>query len=93
MDKALAPQKSVVTLPKLQTRHFVGKFHHCECIGINCVLAGWARPGLNDRELLAKGIECRGAIPANLINLPTGIADWTATPKPHRSPSQKDGRC
>ena len=34
------------------------KFHHCECIGINCVLAGWARAGMKDRELLAKGIEC-----------------------------------
>ncbi len=35
-----------------------GKFQHSECVGINCVLTGWARGGLNNQELLAKGIEC-----------------------------------
>ena len=35
-----------------------GKFNHCECIGINCVLSGWARTEMKDSELLAKGIEC-----------------------------------
>jgi hypothetical protein len=35
-----------------------GKFQRSECVGINCVLTGWARGGLNDQELLAKGIEC-----------------------------------
>jgi hypothetical protein len=34
------------------------KFGHCECIGINCVLTGWARTGMRDQELLAKGIGC-----------------------------------
>jgi hypothetical protein len=34
------------------------KFHRCECLGINCVLTGWAKAGLNDGELLAKGTEC-----------------------------------
>jgi hypothetical protein len=35
-----------------------GKFGRCECIGISCVLDGWARAGLSDQELLAKGMEC-----------------------------------
>jgi hypothetical protein len=34
------------------------KFGRYECIGINCVLAGWAREGIGDQQLLAKGIEC-----------------------------------
>jgi len=34
------------------------KFQHSECIGINRVLTGWARSGMSDDELLAKGIEC-----------------------------------
>jgi len=34
------------------------KFHHCECIGINAVLAGWTQSGISDSLLLAKGIEC-----------------------------------
>jgi hypothetical protein len=35
-----------------------GKFHRCECIGINSVLSGWARSDMKDANLLAKGIEC-----------------------------------
>lgn len=35
-----------------------GKFQRCECIGVNSVLTGWARSGLSDGELLAKGMEC-----------------------------------
>lgn len=35
-----------------------GKFQRCECIGINRVLSGWAKAGLNDGKLLAKGIDC-----------------------------------
>jgi hypothetical protein len=34
------------------------KFQHCECIGINAVLTGWARTPISDGELLQKGIEC-----------------------------------
>lgn len=34
------------------------KFHRGECIGLNCVLTGWAKTGMSDDELLAKGIEC-----------------------------------
>jgi hypothetical protein len=52
--------KAVLTMAEMVHDADLGddKFHHCECIGINCVLAGWARAGLHDRELLAKGIEC-----------------------------------
>lgn len=35
-----------------------GKFGRHECLGINAALTGWARNGLSDEELLAKGIEC-----------------------------------
>ena len=35
-----------------------GKFERHECEGINAVLGGWARNGLSDGELLAKGMEC-----------------------------------
>ena len=34
------------------------KFHRCECIGINSVLTGWAKGGMSDAELLAKGVDC-----------------------------------
>jgi hypothetical protein len=34
------------------------KFKRCECIGINAVLTGWARAGMADEELLARGMEC-----------------------------------
>lgn len=34
------------------------KFQRCECIGVNSVLSGWAKSGLSDGELLAKGIDC-----------------------------------
>jgi hypothetical protein len=34
------------------------KFGRYECIGINCVLTGWARTGMRDEELLAKGTGC-----------------------------------
>ncbi len=35
-----------------------GKFQRCECIGLNCILSGWARTSLSDAELLAKGMDC-----------------------------------
>jgi hypothetical protein len=34
------------------------KFGRKECIGINCVLTGWARTGMRDQDLLVKGIDC-----------------------------------
>jgi hypothetical protein len=34
------------------------KFQSNECIGINCVLNGWARAGIPDGKLLDKGIDC-----------------------------------
>jgi hypothetical protein len=34
------------------------KFHRCECVGINVVLAGWARSDMSDEELMEKGVEC-----------------------------------
>ena len=34
------------------------KFHRYECIGINCVLTGWAGTSLTDDELMAKGMDC-----------------------------------
>lgn len=33
------------------------KFARCECVGINCVMAGWARAGVSDHELLVKGMD------------------------------------
>ncbi len=35
-----------------------GKFQRGECIGLNRVLSGWARAGLSDAQLLAKGMDC-----------------------------------
>jgi len=38
------------------------KFQRCECVGINAVLGGWAKSGMNDNDLLCKGIECFEAL-------------------------------
>jgi hypothetical protein len=35
-----------------------GKFHRSECLGLNCVLSGWAKSPISDAELLAKGMDC-----------------------------------
>src|SRR6266478_1509910 len=35
-----------------------GRYQRTECIGINCVLTGWAKSTMTDAELLTKGIEC-----------------------------------
>ncbi len=35
-----------------------GRFQRCECVGLNIVLSGWAKSGMSDTDLLAKGIEC-----------------------------------
>ncbi|MDB6066511.1 MAG: Chromate resistance exported protein [Pedosphaera sp.] len=39
-----------------------GKFQRHECVGIDAVLRGWAKCGLKDQELLAKGIDCFEAL-------------------------------
>ena len=39
-----------------------GKFQTSECIGIDRVLKGWAKSGLPDDELLARGTECFEAL-------------------------------
>jgi hypothetical protein len=35
-----------------------GKFQTTACIGVDQVLKGWAKSGLSDEELLARGGEC-----------------------------------
>lgn len=35
-----------------------GKFRSTECVGIDCVLKGWARLGFSDEQLIEKGSEC-----------------------------------
>jgi hypothetical protein len=39
-----------------------GKFQAAECVGIDRVLKGWAKSGLSDDELLARGGECFDAL-------------------------------
>jgi hypothetical protein len=39
-----------------------GKFQMTGCIGIDLVLKGWAKSGLNDDELLKRGGECFDAL-------------------------------
>ncbi len=39
-----------------------GKFQTTECIGVDRVLKGWAKSGLSDEELLARGAECFEAL-------------------------------
>jgi hypothetical protein len=39
-----------------------GKFQLVECIGLNRVFEGWAKLGLSDEEILAKGLECFEAL-------------------------------
>ena len=34
------------------------KFHRVEGVGVECVFKGWAKQGLTDQEILAKGFEC-----------------------------------
>lgn len=53
-DKAVLQMGTMVHDADLED----GKFQKFECMGINCVLAGWERTGLSDSDLLAKGIEC-----------------------------------
>jgi hypothetical protein len=53
-DKAVLKMAEMVHDADLEDQ----KFQRSECLGINCVLSGWAKTGLNDHGLLAKGIEC-----------------------------------
>jgi hypothetical protein len=53
-DKAVLKMAEMVHDADLED----GKFQRPECIGINAVLTGWARAGLSDSNLLAKGIDC-----------------------------------
>ncbi len=53
-DKAVLKMAEMVHDADLEDE----KFQRNECIGINRVLDGWARTGITDNELLAKGIEC-----------------------------------
>jgi hypothetical protein len=39
-----------------------GKFQTVECIGIDRVLKGWAKSGLSDSDILARGWECFDAL-------------------------------
>ena len=39
-----------------------GKFQKTECIGIDQILKGWAKSGVNDEELLKRGGECFDAL-------------------------------
>ncbi len=61
-DKAVLKMAEMVHDADLEDE----KFQQCECIGINAVLSGWARAGMSDEELLAKGIECFEGLYRNL---------------------------
>ncbi len=39
-----------------------GKFQRHECVGLDCLLRGWARMGLSDQEILGRGLECFEAL-------------------------------
>ena len=43
-----------------------GRFRRYECIGLDRVFKGWARLGLSDEQILAKGFECFDALYASL---------------------------
>jgi hypothetical protein len=53
-DKAVRKMAEMVHDADLED----GKFQRHECIGIDRLLNGWARQGMSDEELLAKGGEC-----------------------------------
>lgn len=52
--------KAVLTIAEMihDTDLEDGKFQRNECMGIDQVLKGWAKMGLSDEELLAKGGDC-----------------------------------
>ncbi len=53
-DKAVVQMAEMVHDADLED----GKYQRSECVGINCVLTGWAKSSMTDAELLRKGIEC-----------------------------------
>ena len=53
-DKAVAKIAEMVHDADLED----GRFQRVECLGINCVLTGWAKTRITDGELLARGMEC-----------------------------------
>ncbi len=53
-DKAVLQMAEMVHDADLED----GKFQRSECIGLNCVLTGWARTDIRDSDLLAKGTDC-----------------------------------
>lgn len=53
-DKAVQKMAEMVHDADLED----GKYQRYECIGIDRLLNGWAREGMSDDELLAKGVEC-----------------------------------
>jgi hypothetical protein len=57
-DKALLKIAEMVHDTDLED----GKFQTTECIGIDRMLKGWAKSGLSDDELLARGGECFEAL-------------------------------
>jgi hypothetical protein len=57
-DKAVLKMAEMVHDADLQD----GKFQAAECLGIDRLLKGWAKAGLADDELLARGTECFEAL-------------------------------
>lgn len=43
-----------------------GRFRRYECVGLDRLFKGWARLGLSDEQILAKGFECFDALRASL---------------------------
>jgi hypothetical protein len=57
-DKAVLKMAEMVHDADLED----GKFQKPECVGVDCLLKGWAKTGLTDAELLARGTECFEAL-------------------------------
>jgi hypothetical protein len=61
-DKAVLAMAEMVHDADLED----GKFQRHECLGINSVLSGWEKAGIDDAKLLEKGMECFEALYRNL---------------------------
>jgi hypothetical protein len=57
-DKAVLKMAEMVHDADLED----GKFQTKECVGLDRLLKGWAKTGLTDEELLARGTECFEAL-------------------------------
>lgn len=57
-DKAVKKMAEMVHDADLED----GKFHTAECLGLDRVVKGWAKAGLTDEELLARGGQCFDAL-------------------------------